>query len=498
LDAMQSDGGATKKATNAAHQSRDPSTAQLHTPAPHQQHQSFPLPAIMEPRNTSVKVAALPKATTPQPKGKLKIQKPSSKPKTVTASAGLVINKEKSNTAPKGPPTSSFEAPTTASKISNAEKSPPSPVDSTATAYEKNEAALEQDQSQPAEPIPAEPTRTLKGNKDVDKKDMRPVQDPPDDFASTTKMEQVTPEDVQKNGDGAKEARTPKEDEMLGDLAHNDDKKKEIAEQGNMKQADGPKHPEQNVVRTVDNWLKVGARTEKGPMGNHFFHDNKPESGDQADQVAKNKEPQVDKKKENQLEEINIGPPVLRVDKEKEDSPKQMNPTREPVARPSEAGLAETQVPAEEENVNDKLDGKSLPKHDLQKQTPNSIVDSRNQAPQDPTSPQNSVPKCVPIPMAQNESDDAVSDRVMEQFTAQLQRLEANFDAERKEMRKQHSHNITNAIAAKEREVEEAMAKMKEKDTKLRELRRIKEGNELRMDSLKREVDGIKELLKER
>lgn len=92
----------------------------------------------------------------------------------------------------------------------------------------------------------------------------------------------------------------------------------------------------------------------------------------------------------------------------------------------------------------------------------------------------------------------ADAERVMQQFTAQLQRIEAGFEDERKETRQKHQSEINNTICAKEKEMEQLLAKMKEKDLKVRDLKRTKEGNELRMDSLKREVEGIKELLKQR
>lgn len=90
------------------------------------------------------------------------------------------------------------------------------------------------------------------------------------------------------------------------------------------------------------------------------------------------------------------------------------------------------------------------------------------------------------------------SDRVMQQFTAQLQRLEVNFETERNELKLQHQRNMEQVMAAKEEEMNQMRDTLKEKDHNIRELKRIKEGNELRMDSLKREVQGIKELLQER
>ena len=100
-----------------------------------------------------------------------------------------------------------------------------------------------------------------------------------------------------------------------------------------------------------------------------------------------------------------------------------------------------------------------------------------------------------PVPTAETGVE---SQRAMEQFTSQLKRIEENFEAERKEMNQQHQINIQQTIASKDQEKEQLLAKLREKDLKLRELKRTKEGNELRMDSLKREVEGIKKLLEER
>lgn len=101
-------------------------------------------------------------------------------------------------------------------------------------------------------------------------------------------------------------------------------------------------------------------------------------------------------------------------------------------------------------------------------------------------------------PVAPSSPTGLVSDRVMQQFTAQLQRLEANFETERKELKLQHQRKIDQAMAAKEEEMNQVRDMLKAKDLNIRELKRIKEGNELRMDSLKREVQGIKKLLQER
>lgn len=117
------------------------------------------------------------------------------------------------------------------------------------------------------------------------------------------------------------------------------------------------------------------------------------------------------------------------------------------------------------------------------------VVDNTPEQPTESASP--------PFPPAEADAG-AEAQRVMEQFTSQLQRIEENFEAERKEMNQQHQINIQQTIASKEQEKEQLLGKMKEKDLKIRDLKRTKEGNELRMDSLKREVEGIKKLLEER
>ncbi|CAB9518759.1 GRIP domain [Seminavis robusta] len=87
---------------------------------------------------------------------------------------------------------------------------------------------------------------------------------------------------------------------------------------------------------------------------------------------------------------------------------------------------------------------------------------------------------------------------VKQQFAAQLQRLQASFEEERKEIKLEHQKNLDAALASKDQEMAQVQGKLKEKDTKVRELLRIKEGNELRLDSLKREVEGTKALLSQR
>ena len=92
----------------------------------------------------------------------------------------------------------------------------------------------------------------------------------------------------------------------------------------------------------------------------------------------------------------------------------------------------------------------------------------------------------------------AVSEEVMEKFTLQLQRLEENFQIERQDMERQHALALQQAFAAKDDEVKQFQSQLKEKDKQVRELLRAKEGSELRMDSLQREVEGTKELLQKK
>lgn len=92
----------------------------------------------------------------------------------------------------------------------------------------------------------------------------------------------------------------------------------------------------------------------------------------------------------------------------------------------------------------------------------------------------------------------ADSEQVMEKFTLQLQRLEENFQIERQEMERQHTAALQHAIASKDEELKHVQQSLQEKDKKLCELSRIKEGGELKMDSLRREVEGTKELLQKK
>lgn len=90
------------------------------------------------------------------------------------------------------------------------------------------------------------------------------------------------------------------------------------------------------------------------------------------------------------------------------------------------------------------------------------------------------------------------SEDVKQQFTLQLQRLEENFQNERQELERQHAEALQQAVSSKKDELKQVRAELKEKDKKMREIHREKEGNELRMDSLQREMEGTKDLLQKR
>jgi hypothetical protein len=104
----------------------------------------------------------------------------------------------------------------------------------------------------------------------------------------------------------------------------------------------------------------------------------------------------------------------------------------------------------------------------------------------------------IPDPQTCGNMSELVPEHVMQQFTAQLQRLQESFELERREMQAQSRLDMAEALASRDNQIAQVQERLNEKDKKVRELLRIKEGNELRMDSLKREVVGIKALLEEK
>ena len=131
-------------------------------------------------------------------------------------------------------------------------------------------------------------------------------------------------------------------------------------------------------------------------------------------------------------------------------------------------------------------------------------VDSKDKVAYDIAPENESIPNVDKVSSAYVTVSDAhflsnsVPEKQMEQFKAQLQRLQESFELERQEIQEQSKRDFAAALAAKDIEIAQAQELLKEKDKKVRELLRIKEGNELRMDSLKREVVGIKALLEEK
>jgi chromosome segregation ATPase len=95
----------------------------------------------------------------------------------------------------------------------------------------------------------------------------------------------------------------------------------------------------------------------------------------------------------------------------------------------------------------------------------------------------------------------------LEKFSHQMQRVEANYQEERKFMEQEHALQIEKiqaslnhkACFAAQRELEKRlMAEMEEKDEQLHEIGRSNEGYRLKLDVLKREVQGTQQLLEAR
>ncbi|GKY92859.1 hypothetical protein MPSEU_000255300 [Mayamaea pseudoterrestris] len=106
-----------------------------------------------------------------------------------------------------------------------------------------------------------------------------------------------------------------------------------------------------------------------------------------------------------------------------------------------------------------------------------------------------------------NKSQNAVPDAILENFSQQLQRLEENFAAERKELMQQHAIQVEQLKASFTHDEcqahrasmeEEYKQQMQTLDERLHNIARKNEGYRLKIDMLQREVDGTKKLLEER
>lgn len=110
----------------------------------------------------------------------------------------------------------------------------------------------------------------------------------------------------------------------------------------------------------------------------------------------------------------------------------------------------------------------------------------------------------IPSSPAPTLNDIPMSDRMMEQFSEQMKRVEENHLAEMMEMESQHALALAQAqesvdhtsCEAFRQELEDRLqAQIREKDDALHELMRVNEGYQLKMDVLKREVQGTQVLL---
>jgi hypothetical protein len=95
----------------------------------------------------------------------------------------------------------------------------------------------------------------------------------------------------------------------------------------------------------------------------------------------------------------------------------------------------------------------------------------------------------------------------LENFSRQMQRVEANYQEERKSMEQEHAQQIEEIHASLNHDACEAarkdlekrlLAQMEEKDEQLHEIGRSNEGYRLKLDVLKREVEGTQQLLEAR
>ena len=266
-------------------------------------------------------------------------------------------------------------------------------------------------------------------------------------------------------------------------------------------EAESPIADDDNKTEKIEEQKTKMEKVEKGAQGSDTIKDvaieNEPDppvdATNQGDEAGTQSVATTEL--ENNVDGIvNQGPePAVPTDETEEAKPE---PQESPVPEDSPG-------PSPEEETGDSSQGKIEPSRDDTAAVPTQpeVEISKDEKPTfaQPVVDNDQKPAPVgaslPVPPADAGAD---AERVMQQFTSQLQRIEANFEAERKEMRQQHQTNIQHAIASKEQEMEQLLAKMKERDLKIRELKRTKEGNELRMDSLKREVEGIKQLLEQR
>lgn len=100
-----------------------------------------------------------------------------------------------------------------------------------------------------------------------------------------------------------------------------------------------------------------------------------------------------------------------------------------------------------------------------------------------------------------------VSDGLMENFSHQMQRVEENYQDERKLMEQEHARQIEEIRASLNHEACEAarrelevrlLAQVEEKEEQIHEIYRVNEGYRLKLDVLKREVQGTQQLLEAR
>jgi DNA repair exonuclease SbcCD ATPase subunit len=119
------------------------------------------------------------------------------------------------------------------------------------------------------------------------------------------------------------------------------------------------------------------------------------------------------------------------------------------------------------------------------------------------------LPEIVKMTAAGGEDSgaDMIPASVLDAYTAQMQRMQDYHDSELQELKQQHEDQLQKTLAsfnhekcAAERDglSERFMGKLRQKEEQLQEMMRINEGMKLKVDGLKRELDGTKEVLKEK
>ena len=105
------------------------------------------------------------------------------------------------------------------------------------------------------------------------------------------------------------------------------------------------------------------------------------------------------------------------------------------------------------------------------------------------------------------EIETSIRDRLLEQFSQQMQRLDENHQAELQERDEQHAREMEDAMKSMNHDEcerqrcaaeEQLMEKVREKEELLVQVLKKCEGQKLKIDVLKRELEGTQKLLEEK